>query len=123
MVLKATDIRIGNWYKGDCTNQENHQITEKDITDLFYDPLDDYFCAIPLTEEILLKCGYELMIETEYTVNTYAINDSVRLWNINGNFTELIYEINGRKSIQIKHLHQLQNLYFALTGEELNVEL
>jgi hypothetical protein len=30
---------------------------------------------------------------------------------------------NTRKdSIEIEHLHQLQNLYFALTGEELKIK-
>lgn len=75
------------------------------------------FRAIPLTEEILLKkCGFEF--------------DSVYISYNNGYFT-LIYNeghislvVEGQwLTLEIKYLHQLQNLYFALTGEELTVNL
>jgi len=64
---------------------------------------------IPLTEEWLLKFGFD-------DLGTYGYG--------RGNFhiclheNEFYFSINNRK-VFIKHVHQLQNLYFALTGEEL----
>lgn len=66
---------------------------------------------IPLTEEILLKCGYKLVRENHYGVLGHLI------WNIENRF---YCDKNG---VQIKYVHQLQNLYFALTNEELIINL
>jgi len=71
---------------------------------------------IPLTEEILVNwCGFDRKIGYGFVNN-----------RIHGNFFKSIDETyftytyyNVR--IKINHLHQLQNLYFALTGEELPI--
>lgn len=64
---------------------------------------------IQLTEKILLKCGF--VYDGMYRIKGMSI------WMCNDMF--LCYK-NG---VIIQHLHQLQNLYFALTGEELKIEL
>ena len=72
---------------------------------------------IPLTEEILLKCGFEkynkLSGHDGYLFNGYFIHKD-------GSFTVL-----GSSLVlcKIKHLHHLQNLYFALTGQEITIKL
>lgn len=81
---------------------------------------------LPLTEEILLKCGFlkgELLIENnwEYEINLrgdYILKyDYRRRWVIKNNGFQ---KFNDPVHIPIvQHLHQLQNLYFALTGKEL----
>lgn len=74
---------------------------------------------ILLTEEILLKCGF---------VNNEPKDwGSFTLGNINflkedGNKMNGLY-MNGYRVADIRYLHQLQNLYFAITGEELEIEL
>jgi len=65
---------------------------------------------IPLTEEWLLKFGYDLITENHYAIPGHLI------WKCNDLF---MCDKNGRI---IKHVHQLQNLYFALTGEELQIK-
>lgn len=81
---------------------------------------------IPLTEEWLIKCGFSVTDEN-YAGKIYHIvkvgqflNDDLMLvlW-LRGEREGMIF----RKSMQIKHLHQLQNLYFALTGEELEINI
>ena len=96
---------------------------------------------IPLTEEILLKCGFVKVKNKdkedlrEYIGHTaqkakYAIFDTdifitkvdkrgLLHRSIDCDFMVLFYH----KSIPIKYLHQLQNLYFALTGQELEINL
>lgn len=51
------------------------------------------------------------------TVNIYEF-EGFQIWNKNGNFTELVY-VSKHDSVQIKYVHQLQNLFFALKGKEL----
>ena len=74
---------------------------------------------IPLTEEWLLKFGF---LEDEKYDNTYCKYLSV----LNG-FTTMEYDLDNNlllldnMEIKIKHVHQLQNLYFALTGKELEI--
>ena len=73
---------------------------------------------IPITEEWLVKFGFEEDFEGISSTWHNEVK-SIRI--------EIIHDSNGFHSIvgafgtwiEINHVHQLQNLYFALTGEEL----
>jgi len=71
------------------------------------------FKPIPLTEEWLVKLGFKYM----GSAPTLGINES---WN-HGNVR--IEQLQSKDlvfhGLQIKYVHQLQNLVHALTGEEL----
>lgn len=78
---------------------------------------------IVLNEEILQNAGFEEKIGL-FTSHHYAKGD-LQL-KFNGDYFERIS--NGSVSTEaftlpIKYFHQLQNLYFALTGEELEIKL
>jgi len=69
---------------------------------------------IPLTEEWLLKFGFEIKqgrFGNEYwgKINLYTSSDKKIVFCFDG-------YLKG-----IKYVHQLQNLYFALTGNELTL--
>ena len=66
---------------------------------------------IPLTEEWLLKFGFDSM----FSGAGYHKN-GVEIGNNHNGFYILA------TSYQIEFIHQLQNLYFALTGEELTIK-
>jgi len=73
---------------------------------------------IPLTEEWLLNFGFEkqgIYYFKDYFFGIYDDLSEVCLWNDG--------EQIGYKNENIKYIHQLQNLYFALTNEELTVNL
>lgn len=85
-----------------------------------------YLEPIPITEEILLKIGFNKGQGNGYA--SYKINP------YDGHIIEVaIYESGIDVFIQyicgachlrtIKHLHELQNIVFAITGKELEVEL
>ena len=86
----------------------------------------DQFKPISLTEEILLKCGFKITKNDEYPFK-YVINkgmrDEIEIEDLNS--TTCFVLSHGRRFsvVKIKYLHQLQNLYFALTGKELEIEL
>lgn len=79
---------------------------------------------IPLTEDWLKWCGFE----GSYFPNQHgAINATLQIgyftlyyyYFTDRNYT--VYELADEK-VELKHVHQLQNLYFALTGEELEIK-
>ena len=68
---------------------------------------------IPLTTEVLEMCGFE---DKEYTMELNGLTFS---WGSRVVATGLRSSWSCDQYPHIKYLHQLQNLYFALTGEEL----
>lgn len=122
-MVKANELRIGNWLAdtGSLTKGYYHTISaiESDIIFFGSVALSPGNCGgIPVTAEILEKCGF-------------LFNHYLYTWDRKGisleqdEFTPIIHRNFQRHEIAKppKYLHQLQNLYFALTGEELTVNL
>lgn len=122
-MINANELRLGNWVL--CRNSEeedfyNDQIITGDfaLLEWFEKNPQEYtlFKPIELTPEILEKCGFEKPL----TKNS---------WFRKGKFAAMpkeegvIIEFRNLEILLIKSLHNLQNLYFALTGEELEVNL
>jgi hypothetical protein len=120
-MIKANELRLGNWIDdqesgirfigsiGQYTLSLGHD---------GYSGLDgrnySQISPIELTEEWLLKFGFETLNGGFYFLR---LKDGYR-------FEILFREGNIKADLltfdpQIKYVHQLQNLYFALTGEEL----
>jgi hypothetical protein len=75
---------------------------------------------IPLTPEILEKAGFKFDGDfNSYSISSVILSKNYCLCSIGD---EYLCELN-RIGKPIKHIHQLQNLYFALTGEELQIIL
>jgi hypothetical protein len=78
-------------------------------------------CPIRLTTKILEKCGFDYIDNYTCMVGIWVFK-----WSAGG--TALTFEyaqdnIPKYRQVPIIYLHELQNLYFALTGEELNISL
>jgi hypothetical protein len=109
--MKATELRIGNWVFNKA--HERKQLTEIYADASVYDP-------IPLTEEWLLKFGFE---KGNINVPAFEKDNLMVEWLFERWTGRLCYD--WQTSIQITELtsvHQLQNLYFVLTGDELTIE-
>jgi len=76
--------------------------------------------GIPLTEEILLKCGFVIVdfngIEASLENSRYSVK-SVK------DYDGWFFCDGDSVLTNFKYLHQLQNLYFALTQTELTINL
>lgn len=95
--------------------KSSHHFGLIDIEHLYkkeYNQFIEFLQPIPLTEEWLVKFGWEKSGEWFY-MDYYEMN-------LNGIFnpSDAHYTIHN----DIKYVHQLQNLYFALTGEELKIK-
>lgn len=110
--MKATELRIGNWFEIQgleskiisvdtegciceneyCEDFENNNITQN-------------LQPIPLTEEWLERFNWN-------PPKDIGVAFSLT--------TDEIHFVAGNYYKKIEYVHQLQNLYFAITGEELN---
>lgn len=127
--MEAKGLRIGNWVNGNHSgfskNVQVYNFTRNRLqhTDGKQTPLPiDKFSPIPLTEEILLKCAlkkdgilYEQRKNSQFAVKEWSVG-SIPQWLI-------FWGDSILHKVEPEYLHQLQNLYFALTGEELVVNL
>lgn len=114
--INLRELRIGN-YVYDTLGKVN-KIDLEAITYIVKEP-HNQVKPIPLTEEWLLKFGFYKSMSW-----TYAIE-------LKGNL-KLVYYLGekgwsiGFKSYSdfsnLEYVHQLQNLYFALTGNELTIK-
>ena len=124
--MKANELRIGNYIEFDSSvrtlviEDEQGFIEVRSIGESGVNEWSDYGASgcvsnpkpIPLTEEWLIKFGFE-KLEGWDDMYYFKIGDfQVYEYNVSG------YEYDD---FNIKHVHQLQNLYFALTGEELKI--
>lgn len=79
--------------------------------------------GIPLTEEILIKCGFKKSNDLDEFYHLDLLNKWTRIY-FNPKHNICILQINQDDScIKIQYLHQLQNLVFSLTQKELTIQL
>ena len=132
--MTAKELRIGNWVK--CKTTDGKKFGKIcDILDL------GYFAArcngveyrgkfggigvdienvepIELTNELLDKCGFDEPYDElyEHENGKFEITKERDKWWVTWNGGADFW-------FAIKYLHQLQNAYYMVTGEELNIEL
>jgi len=118
--MKATELRIGNLVNCSDVVEQGVMLNVIDWQDLKWLSEDEkgfnlVHKPIPLTEEKLLKFGFYKNIDTElFEKDGFQIDISV--------IKCLFYLPEfGDWYKELEYLHQLQNLYFALTNEELTL--
>jgi hypothetical protein len=108
--MKPTELRLMNLIYNKQGNTV--YVNTNHLTILLYG-IENEFKPIPLTEEWLLKFGFYKNIDTElFEKGGFQIEIS--------ELKCLFYlpEFGDWRKV-IQYVHQLQNLWFALTGEEL----
>jgi hypothetical protein len=129
-MLKASELRIGNLvsqngfygyvYSIESAEPRNDiRFSDKDIITLFdngmtYVPIDEIE-PIPLTEEWLIKFGFNKVCSMYIRISD--INEMEFFDNII-TFKDWFCKLEKK----IQYVHQLQNLYFALTNTELTIK-
>lgn len=122
-MILPNELRIGNWL---IDIKFGSYIRFKSFFGLCnVETNPDLYNPIPLTPEILEKAGFKY----DEGMESYDLFTSSGLISIATDYSFFIGDnhlecgfAGGNKSL-VKYLHQLQNLYFALTGEELQIDL
>jgi len=126
--MKATELRIGNYIlisilqRDGSFKNELFSVNATTIRDAEHYGNEWNAEPIPLTEEWLLKFGFELY-EGEMIGET-SMNDNwtLGLFKINAWGNGWLFYWDDKWDNRIQYVHQLQNLYFALTNEELTIK-
>lgn len=126
--MDARELRIGNaiWFD---RREKVKWVNSRVIADIESQNNECLYSPITLTEEWLDSFGFETDgVTFKIKVNglrvvLFQINKSNN-YNDNVNeFTVTVYQHKEAIEIsRIKYVHQLQNLYFALTGKELTIK-
>jgi len=112
--LSAADLRIGNLVhnineviKIECIDPGNNEVN--------YEIPFNIIFGIPLTEEWILNLGFTKSL----IFNSYYINSDIEI-NI---FDNIFWYDTKNDSIEIKTVHDLQNLFYAITKTELTYDI
>ena len=126
--MKANELRLGNLVTATLTNEIYEigiwalRVIEDGNYQNSYDTETKVYKAIPLTEEWLLKFGFKKQLDKSFAKNDFSIfldkrfKTNLFLQENQEDFKWFSYEL------KVEYIHQLQNLYFALTGEELKIK-
>lgn len=126
--MKANELRLGNYvYDGKkelgkigAVHKDRLTVEIPNDNTIFLGRYKiEYAKPIPLTEEFLLKFGFDKVADDCWMISKSGQATYIDL--IQGEFYYYL-EVNTETSIIVKHVHQLQNLYFALTGQELTIK-
>ena len=121
--MNAKELRLGNYIKysssafgkGDGTVYaiQDDLIVTRDGTAVYPNELE----PIPLTEEWLLKFGF--VYSKNY--DEYRYKEKTNWFGIfKSEYDDWLFEKPNMSSVVLPNVHQLQNLYFALTNTELS---
>lgn len=126
--MKALELRLGNYMTDGEVTLQVTSITESvvyagalGVNSLGFD-VEEY--GVPLTEDLLFRFGFKKSKSGVFGgQDQWAGMDA---WSINGEWifrgTPKCLHLVGYFNTTIYYVHQLQNLYFALTGEELTLK-
>lgn len=143
-MIKANELRIGNLVLGNGIGKvstiaqefklEPFYIEVEDSEEMFTQYYEQEIAGITLTKEWLLKFGLKSFdsgyMRSYYSGDTgdeiYGRGFCVSIDDENNCYwclTTVEYgDSDWRSILELKYVHQLQNLYFALTGEELTIK-
>lgn len=130
--MEIRELRIGNYLRCNDIEMSSYFIVNKiDIS-----IISDFIEPITLTEEILLKCGFEKYNHTNYE-SGYIIehNEPSKCVYIRTSLkptSSVFFAVFNRSECnkneiqfikKIEYIHDLQNIYKLLTNEELIIQL
>lgn len=136
MIENVRELRIGNIVS--YYSSERKESVPFYVEQIFVDEVEiengeegfrimvDRLYGIPLTDELLLKCGFKRE-HCGFSNDYIELSYGRFLCGIGKDYDDVLFvSLNCAEypvSDEVRHLHQLQNIYYALTGKELEVEL
>ncbi|MDH6308021.1 hypothetical protein M2451_002540 [Dysgonomonas sp. PFB1-18] len=150
-MIQASELRIGNYiyrpnldgkeyidYENGVIGMRNVSLSIVQVTGILPGIVIlgedkrgvEWLSPIPLTNELLLKCGFERdRFAKQCFVKDYSKQGNLIIFTnktpvaVENNIKEPFYYMLNGLIHTIEYAHQLQNLYFAITRKELEVKL
>lgn len=131
--LKASELRLNNFIQNGVNKTvevvAGIEKTNIVMTNFSAGGPDYYWEGIPLTEEWLERFGFEKIqdgfferFELKYWNNIKTIEHTFSISLENFTDYNMAIWLEGNTNVHIYTVHRLQNLYFALTGKELELK-
>jgi len=125
--MKANELRIGNYFEDIEGRLCRVDVISRDKEDTRITAIQGGLTflpvkPIPLTEEWLLKFGF---IDNDWAFINNGLELSWSIRRCESGERSCFYlsdKFPEDFQIRVEYVHTLQNLYFALTGEELTIE-
>lgn len=135
--MNINELRIGNWVHhrplGKPWQKSEPYLYEISNEDFYLDSttVQDDLSPIPLTAQWLERFGFGVSLESNFgaveTSYCYAIENNGSIFELSEDFYFSAYDKadTGKPKtpmiqVKVETVHHLQNLFFALTGQELN---
>lgn len=119
--MEANELMIGNtievYIEPQISEWVSINVSARTILEVEENP--NKFRPIPLTEEWLIKLGFNKNKYGYLVVPLNGVFDEVDELRTS-DFNDFVFGYYGYKNI--KYVHQLQNLYYTLTGEKLTLK-
>lgn len=126
-MIKVNELRVGNYVSDIHAGVLFYSsVVKLDYSKCYYGGFNSSYSdliPIPLTEEWLLKFGFIEINEFSIAKTYCLVIDGIIKYKIHKGI-DLDYFVmpNEYNPIKFKYVHQLQNLHFALTGQELTIK-
>ena len=126
--MKNTELRIGNYVTFTDETNTIVAISPADFAREFHKGYHfDGYEPIPLTEDWLVRFGFEceeqeatgIALYNEWSIGRFCLlTDGTEGWAKDSYAKTFLDEPN----VEVKHVHQLQNLFYCLCSEELTTK-
>lgn len=134
-MIQANELRIGNLFIDYETEPEKQIVWEVEeirrsvkggVIGVSYRNGSSWTAEpipIPLTPEVLEACGFEIKMNGRYSSKWFGNLYITVITSLKDRIIDIRHVDNvGSYKVGCNSLHQLQNLIFALSGEELEID-
>jgi hypothetical protein len=134
----AKELRIDNWVSHENRNFKIHSVSQElpclDTTEFGIGVVTyENIYPIELSEDILIKIRFKKVDDGERLFDRYEYDDYLFFWHSTGKEIHAVgvetYNDDDKPdglvnfAWHIKYLHSLQNLFYCLSGKELEITL
>ena len=116
-MIAVQDLRIGNWVTTGSPDSYHQIKSGKEI-----DQGANRYSLIPITPDLLAACGFAFHSYFKLWQKNKSVMGSGPDMELDTDYWVLNFS-HQRIGVELKSLHQLQNVYYFLKGRELLVNL